>query len=139
MEHYPISRSVRPNGKPGHHFILNDVIRLWLACCVDEVVAEILTVPELRWGSIPLARSLGWGGVVCVSLPNAPCVFGGLSASRFLVNGSNKQLLNIALGHNGVSLIYDMAFVGGARRRQLAVRTQAHPFHGLCTPFRRRN
>ena len=62
VEHYPISRSVRPNGKPGHHFILNDVIRLWLACCVDEVVAEILTVPELRWAYICLARSLGGTG-----------------------------------------------------------------------------
>lgn len=107
VEHYPISRSVRPNGKPGHHFILNDVIRLWLACCVDEIVAEILTVPELRWVPSPWRGSRGTR--LMVILANAPCIFGGLAACRFLLNGSSKQLLNIALGHDGVSVVCDIS------------------------------
>lgn len=31
----------------GHHFTLNGHIRLWLCTCVDEVIAEILTVPGI--------------------------------------------------------------------------------------------
>jgi len=49
VEHYKIKRSVGDDGTLGYHFILNDNVRLWLACCVDEVVAAILTGPELRF------------------------------------------------------------------------------------------
>ena len=39
---------MRPDGQPGYHFVVNEAVRLWLTCCVDEVIAEILTVPGLR-------------------------------------------------------------------------------------------
>eukprot|EP00041_Stephanoeca_diplocostata_P011679 m.193241 g.193241 ORF g.193241 m.193241 type:complete len:392 (+) comp18627_c0_seq2:124-1299(+) len=48
VEHIPISRNVRTDGLPGHHFIVNGNVRLWQTCCIDEVIAEILTSPDLR-------------------------------------------------------------------------------------------
>ena len=40
--------SLDRDGSFRFHFVLNSNIRLWLACCVDEVIAEILSGPELR-------------------------------------------------------------------------------------------
>ena len=48
VEHHKIDRGIGPKKQPMSHFVLNDSIRLWLTCCVDEVIAEILTVPGLR-------------------------------------------------------------------------------------------